>query len=184
MTETLNHELPFAEIPVEKNITLRQLRLEEADHIFAVVDNNREYLNKWLPWVNGTNSARDSAEFIEDTINKRMQGTEYGYAVCIDGVPVGHMSLMHVKDEQEPEIGYWVSSSVAGQGITTKAAQALTNFGFNTLGLQKIVIRANQDNIASNKVAEKLGYTLSETYYSEQLKETINVWAKSPHVCE
>lgn len=177
MSQTHSVDLPFLELPVEDNITLRQLRPEEASSVYAIVDANRDHLQRWLAWVNGTNSEKDVADFIEVTLEKRRKGTEYGYAICLDGVPVGHMSLMYI--HEEPEIGYWVSSEVAGQGIVTKAAQALTDFGIKTLGLQKIVIRVNPENIASNRVAEKLGYTLLGTSFSERLNETVNVWSIS-----
>jgi len=88
------------------------------------------------------------------------------------------MSLMHLTDGGQPEIGYWVASEMAGQGIATKAAGALTAFGFEVLGLQRIIIKAQPDNLASNKVAQKLGYTLDETVFDEEANQTTNIWAK------
>lgn len=67
---------------------------------------------------------------------------------------------MHIKDQKEPEIGYWLDRQYTRQGIMTKAVIALTQFGLETLKLPKIIIMAHPDNIASNKVAEKCGYKL------------------------
>lgn len=158
MTESLDRKLPYLELHIDDRLSLRQLRLDEAETVFSVVDRNRAYLSQWLPWVEATKSPRDSEEFINEMISKRATASEYGYGIFVNGKFAGHTSLMHTADDQQPEIGYWVASEVAGQGVATKAAKALTDFGFEKLGLGKIVIKADPKNIASNKVAEKLGY--------------------------
>ncbi|HVV25968.1 MAG TPA: GNAT family N-acetyltransferase [Candidatus Saccharimonadales bacterium] len=178
MSEIISQELPHETIRVNDALSLRQLRPSEAEYIFSLVDANREYLRKWLPWADGTQSPQDSKNFIEEMIKRRQAGSEYGYAIVLDGSPIGHMSLMHLDDDQEPEIGYWISSNLSGRGITTAAADALTKFGFGTLGLSKIVIKADQKNIASNKVAQKLGYKIERTELSKYTNQTANVWAK------
>jgi ribosomal-protein-serine acetyltransferase len=37
-----------------EEIELRILELQHADEMFNLVDKNREYLSKWLPWVNNS----------------------------------------------------------------------------------------------------------------------------------
>jgi RimJ/RimL family protein N-acetyltransferase len=59
--------------------------------------------------------------------------------------------------------------------VTTKAAARLSQFGCETLGLEKIIIRANPDNTASNRVAEKIGYTHVDTMASKD-GELFNIW--------
>lgn len=175
MTEALD-DLPYAEIRVDDQLTLRQLQLTEASRLFELVDKDREYLREWLPWVDSTLSPSDSEIFIAETIQKRKEGKEFGYAIVVDGEPVGHISLMHTKDEHDPEIGYWIASSLSGKGITTRAGQALTNFGFNTLGLKKIIIKADPNNNGSNKIAEKLGYKLIGQEQDDRMG-LANVWS-------
>ena len=178
MSELEGKSLPHEVITIDESLCLRQLQPEEAHQIFALVDRNRDYLAKWLPWAEHTRSSADSEEFIHQMLSKRADGSEYGYGIVLNGKPVGHMSLMHLTDGGQPEIGYWVASEMAGQGIATKAAGALTAFGFEVLGLQRIIIKAQPDNLASNKVAQKLGYTLDETVFDEEANQTTNIWAK------
>ena len=59
MTEKYFDELRYSEIKVDNQITLRQLMLDEADQLYRLVDNNREYLKEWLPWVEGTHISGD-----------------------------------------------------------------------------------------------------------------------------
>jgi ribosomal-protein-serine acetyltransferase len=175
MKENYSGQLPYNEIMVDDQIVLRQLSPNEADIFFQLVDNDREHFRKWLPWIDSTTSPNDSLDFINSTIQKRRDGEEYGFAIVVRGEIVGHISLMNVKDANEPEIGYWIASHKSGQGITTRAGSALTDFGFNNLGLKTIIIKTNPNNIPSNKVAEKLGYELTRQY-NDDVDGPTNVW--------
>ena len=176
MTEILYDELPYAEIKVDDHLKLRQLHLDESEKLFKLVDDDREYLQKWLPWVDNTKSPQDSERFISETIQKRKDETEFGYAIVVEGNPVGHISLMHIKDQSDPEIGYWIASRMSGKGISTRAGQALTDFGFNILGLEKILIKADPNNMGSNKIAQKLGYKLIRQEHDDRIGLS-NVWS-------
>jgi ribosomal-protein-serine acetyltransferase len=83
MREIYSEQLPYNEIIIDDQITLRQLSHSEADVFFQLVDNNREHLGKWLPWVDSTKSPEDSLDFINRTIHKRRDGEEYGFAVVV-----------------------------------------------------------------------------------------------------
>lgn len=175
MSESYNENMKYSEIVIDEHLKLRQLQADEAAILFELVDTNREYLEKWLPWVVSTNTADDSRAFISTIAEKRMEGAEYGFGVIVDGQIAGHTSLMHITDGEDPEIGYWIASGMSGKGIITKSTAALTNLGLVTLGLEKIVIKADSNNTASNKVAEKLGYHLAGQEQSAE-HGLINVW--------
>lgn len=171
--------LPYEQIWIDSSLHLKQLDPSDAAHMFSLVNKNRTYLGKWLSWVDETKSIQDMDEFIASMIEKRISGSEYGYGIVVDGVLVGHISLMHISDENEPEIGYWIAKSASGKGITTKAAKVLTDFGFSTLKLAKIIIKADPDNLPNNKVAEKLGYELERIEGDPRIENPANVWSKA-----
>jgi ribosomal-protein-serine acetyltransferase len=172
--ETLKEDTTYPEIDIDSDLRLKQLEVAQANHLFELTEQNREYLSKFLPWPKHTNSSEDSKAFIESVIQKRKNGEEYGFGIELDGNLVGHISLMHLKDDKEPEIGYWIESKSAGKGVITKSLIALTQFGFDTLKLRKIIIRAHPDNIGSNKVAEKAGYKYS--HQGEDEDGPLNIW--------
>jgi ribosomal-protein-serine acetyltransferase len=162
---------------VDDELQLRQLQPEDAAALFELVDANREYLGRWLPWVETTKERRDSEDFIFSTLKTRQEGSTFGYGVIYRGNVVGHISLMHITDGQKPEIGYWISSIAAGRGLATKAARKLTQLGLDILNLPEIVIKVQPSNGGSNKVAEKLGYTLLDTLYDDHYGHIVNVWS-------
>ena len=169
------NSLPHTEIKIDDHLSLRQVKLEEAEELFNIVDRDREYLGEWLPWPKFTNTVDDQRDFIAKTIQQRINGEQYGYGIILDGCIVGHISLMHLSDGQDPEIGYWIAQNASGKGITTRAAQALTDFGFNVLGLDRIVIKADTKNTGSNRVAEKIGYKLDRTEHDDRIGMA-NIW--------
>lgn len=58
------------------------------------------------------------------------------------------------------EMGYLLHPDYWGQGIVTEAARALLEVGFTLLNLHKIEIECYGYNKASQRIAEKLGFTL------------------------
>ena len=56
------------------------------------------------------------------------------------------------------EIGYWITKEYRGQSIGTTAVKVLTNFGFETMGWNRIEAMIDHDNEASKKVVTRAGY--------------------------
>lgn len=164
-------------IHIDETLYLEQLQVEDAEEVFALTEKDRAYLSEFMPWPSFTKTVADSQTFIELMLQRRKDDQEYGYGVKLDGAIIGHTSLMHLRDGERQEIGYWVASEHAGKGITTKVAGALSTLAFEELGVPRVIIRADPRNIGSNRVAEKLGYTLE----GQEPKDgkVLNVWSKS-----
>ena len=56
------------------------------------------------------------------------------------------------------EVGYWLGEPFWGQGITTGALQALTEYAFTELGMVRLYATVMEWNPASARVLEKAGY--------------------------
>lgn len=167
----------YAVIDVDDELQLRQVQLAEAPTLFKLVDENREYLAKWLLWVQDTKDVSDTQAFITKTLAARAEGSAYQYGVVLGGTLIGHAGLMHITDGQKPEIGYWIARTASGNGIATKVASALTTLALQTLALPLVIIRAEPANQASNRIAEKLGYTPVATGYDDGLSRVITTWS-------
>jgi len=158
MTEQKIMAPPYESIIVDEHIELRALHSADASEFFNLIDNSRKSLGRFLTWVEATRTIDDSLAFIAKTTEKRAQGEAYSFAIVVDGELAGHINLMHLTSDSTPEIGYWIAQRFEGQGITTKATKALTQYGLETLRLPKILIRAVPDNGGSNAIPPKLGY--------------------------
>jgi RimJ/RimL family protein N-acetyltransferase len=57
------------------------------------------------------------------------------------------------------EVGYWLAKEARGQGHVTCGVRLITAWGFRSLGLQRIDLMAATENPASQRVAERCGFT-------------------------
>jgi len=89
-----------------------------------------------------------------------------------DNITKFAVSILHKKDNkiigwcglgsldckpEDIEIFFGLSSEYWGKGLASEAARAMIDYGFNTIGLERIVAVVDGNNIASQKVIEKLG---------------------------
>lgn len=72
---------------------------------------------------------------------------------------IGWCGLKSRPERNEIDLGYRFLKSTWGKGYATEAAFACIKYGFEKLGLKRIVGRAMPGNIASIKVLEKCGMT-------------------------
>ena len=83
------------------------------------------------------------------------------YSVSSDGDIIGTIGLNSIDYENRScGVGYWVSEEFAGKGIATRCCSRLIDHCFNDLNLHRFVLEAAIENIASCRVAEKLGLRL------------------------
>lgn len=73
---------------------------------------------------------------------------------------LGYCGLSHADDvcgQSEITLGYRLARRYWGQGYASEAVAATINYGFNTLGLKRLVATIDPHNMASVRVAEKVG---------------------------
>lgn len=170
-------DLPHIHLAIDDNLYLRQLHPDDGYELFALVHKNRDHLDPWLPWVKYTVSPSDSINYISDIIDKRREGSEYGFGIISNEKIIGHVSIMHANHaEKIPEIGYWIAKKESKKGLTTKVVTLLTDFGLNTMNFSEIIIKSNINNVGSNRVAEKNNYELIGKENNEQYDELLNIW--------
>lgn len=78
---------------------------------------------------------------------------------------LGAAGLVYYDGTPEVEVGYRFLKEHWNKGYATEAASALVRYGFETLGLKKIVSSAHIDNRASTRVMEKIGMTYVENRF-------------------
>jgi len=73
---------------------------------------------------------------------------------------LGSISLMRFSwRNARAEVGYWLAGDARGQGHVTRAVKLITNWGFVHLGLHRIDLMAATGNPASQRVAERCGFS-------------------------
>ncbi|HBV01073.1 MAG TPA: RimJ/RimL family protein N-acetyltransferase [Candidatus Taylorbacteria bacterium] len=147
-------------LPVRDNITLRFIRPDEAEALYKLVDRNRAYLRKWLPWVDAQTGPEASKENILGRIEKVKTMGMLDLGIYLEGKLIGSMGFNRiVADQRKASIGYWISPEFQGKGIMTDCVRALLDYGFNERHLHRIRIQCSVNNKRSAAIPEQLGFT-------------------------
>lgn len=80
------------------------------------------------------------------------------WTVRLDGQMVGHAEIKDTTDVDGHESIYALSRDSWGLGLGTELAEALVNYGFDTLGLPEVYATVDAENLASLRVLEKVGF--------------------------
>jgi ribosomal-protein-alanine N-acetyltransferase len=75
---------------------------------------------------------------------------------------IGWCGLQFLPEFGETEVAYLLSRPYWGKGLGTEAAWVAAQFGFQTLGMERLVAIAHVENAASQRVIEKLGMSFVE----------------------
>ena len=152
---------PSPSLVVDNQLSLSILSLSDAKEVFKLVDENRIYLRKTLPWLDEVNSLDEQISYISHCISDYELYKGIMYSVSSDGDIIGTIGLNSIDYENRAcGVGYWVSEEFAGKGIATRCCSRLIDHCFNDLNLHRFVLESSVENIASCRVAEKLGLRL------------------------
>ncbi len=140
-------------------VTIRPFRPADVDALYTAVRESTDELLPWLPWAEDYTRA-DSEKWIATRADAWAQGEAFSFCVVdargdtlIGGCGLNQLEAAH----RRANIGYWVRSSRAGNGIATRAVRLTARFGIETADLQRIEITMDVRNQASQRVAEKAG---------------------------
>ena len=146
-------------ISVSEQFELTPLELGDADELFRVTDDNRDYLRQWLPWLESIKRVEDTRAFIRaaQAQSARNNGTQLAIRLryTIVGI-VGH----HQIDWRNriTSLGYWVDEAHQGRGVVTAACRALVNHAFDDARLNRVEIRCAVGNQKSRAIPQRLGF--------------------------
>jgi ribosomal-protein-serine acetyltransferase len=136
---------------------LRRFTMDDLDAIWRLVDDERDRIGVWMPWVELTHTIDDERGWLASvTADERSLD---GCGIFVEGELAGGIGLMVDAWGFVGEIGYWIGSAHEGRGLVTRACRALIDIGFRERGLHRIAIRAGVENQRSRAIPERLGFT-------------------------
>lgn len=138
-------------------------------------------LNQFMPWAKEKPSVEESEEFARQAAaNWILKNNDEPYLPLFmfdkeTNQFVGGTGYHHYDwDVPSIETGYWIRSSCAGKGFMTEAVNAITQYAFKQLGVKRITITCDTDNIRSKKIPERLGFSLEGTLKGNRRKPLTN----------
>ncbi len=144
-------------------LLIRPVQLGDEVPLHESIERSIVALERWMPWARGTNfdatkdfvqrgydswQAQASKDFPLLVIHKETQKV-----ISVSG-------YNEHTDLHKPmfEIGYWIDSTFAGQGLATELVNALTRYALQELKAIRIQICTQPENKKSTAVAQRCGY--------------------------
>lgn len=151
-------------IKADKDIVLQKIRIKSAREIFECMDNSREFLREWLPFVDMTKTWKDTEKYIRSVHEGSDAHQNMGFEVRYKDKIVGLIGLKDIDlVNNKSEIGYWLTRDATGKGIMTQSCKALLQYVFRELKMNKIWIRCAVENVRSCNIPKQLGFTFEGT---------------------
>jgi ribosomal-protein-serine acetyltransferase len=155
---------------IRDGVYLTLLEDRHAEDVFAVVDHERAHLREWLPWVDNTADAADTAEFIKKSLQQYAANEGFSAGIWSGDALIGTIGT-HKIDwlNRRVEIGYWISAAFQGKGIVTDACRALIDHAFHVWKLNRVEIHCATGNEKSCSIPKRLGFQLEGVLREAQL---------------
>jgi RimJ/RimL family protein N-acetyltransferase len=144
-------------------LILRHPVLADLDSLFALYCDPD--VSKYIP--DAPRNYEETREELEWHMNGHPKRPELGLWATIHketGMFIGRCGLLPwtIDGQNEVEVAYLISKAYWGQGLGTEAAQAILDYGFEKLNLSRLICLIDKENLASIKVAEKIGMTFEK----------------------
>ena len=115
-----------------------------------------------------------------------VDGSCAGFAVVDDDGTFLGVGLAPAIDREgrELELGYLVAAPARGRGVATWTVRELTRWAFEEAGALRATLIIDVENVASQKVAERCGYTLEgvmrSAHHKNGLRTDQMLWSRLP----
>jgi RimJ/RimL family protein N-acetyltransferase len=109
---------------------------------------------RWIPLIPHPYTEEDARAFLGGAVAP----ADHRLAITVDGVAVGGIGMGVNAHDYRGRIGYWMAASSRGRGTCTRALRLLSRYGLGELRLQRLELITDPDNVASQRVAEKVGF--------------------------
>lgn len=151
------HSGPMIILETER-LRLRHLVMDDLEALYALYRDPQ--VRQYFP--EGTLTLHETREELEWFLHGHPRQPELGLWATVlkaSGKFVGRCGLLPwtIDGQPEVEVAYLIDKAYWGRGLGTEAARAVRDYGFEQLGLARLICLIDQANLASIRVAEKIG---------------------------
>lgn len=146
-----------------ERLIFRHQVMEDLDALWALYCNPE--ITKYIP--DAPRNYQEAREELEWFLNGHPKHPELGLWATIHketGKFIGRCGLLPwtIEGQQEVEVAYTLAQDFWAQGLATEAAEGILQYAFYNLKLTRLICLIDPENVASQRVAEKIGMTLEK----------------------
>lgn len=151
----------FGDLPTLETarLILRRMTLDDVTDVFEYARDPE--VARYTTWEAHA-SIEDSRRFLEWVVQQYTEGQVGPWGVVHKGDRklIGTCGYVWwLPRHARAEIAYAISRAYWNHGLTTEAVREVIDFGYVAMGLNRIEARCNLENIASERVMQKVGMT-------------------------
>lgn len=161
----------LADLGDNLDIVLREAIFDR--EVLELTKANLGRLRAWEAWAQGEITSESIANYRALQIQAWEAKTAIPGLIRRNGHVIGSIAATINTYAKTAEIGFWIDADHEGEGIVSKAAQALIDLIFRNGDIVRIEIRTSVGNQRSRAVAERLGFALEGV-----LRQALNVGAE------
>lgn len=155
-------------------LLLRRLIPDDLDALYALYRDPemREHFPVEGSSPDKTLTYEETKEELEWFLNGHPKRPELGLWATVlkeDGAFIGRCGLLPwtLDGQDEVEVAYLIDKRYWRRGLATEAARGIRDYAFSVLGLSRLVSLIDHANVASARVAEKIGMTFEKECVDE-----------------
>jgi [ribosomal protein S5]-alanine N-acetyltransferase len=151
-------------------VGIRPLRLRDGATWVEVRTRNEDWLVRWEATPPGFDNPRISwgdrqsmsiyTAMLRSLRRQAREGSALPFAITYEGRFCGQLTVGNVVRGafNSAYVGYWVDQAVAGRGVMPTALALVVDHCFGAARLHRIEANIRPENVASQRVVEKLGF--------------------------
>jgi len=146
---------------VREDVAIRPYQETDAPALYEAARESIGDVYAWLPWCHSSYTLEEARDWTKTRPRLFDEGAEYNFVIVdaerrfLGGCGLNQINRVH----RFANLGYWVRSSAAGQGVAPTAVRRLAAFAFGSTDLVRLEIVCAVGNVRSQRAAEKGGAT-------------------------
>jgi RimJ/RimL family protein N-acetyltransferase len=136
-------------------VALRRWRIEDVPAVAAACQDPE--IPRWIPFVPMPYEEEDARTYVQGCLDAGAERHPFAIVSTDTGRLLGSID-MRVNAMRTGHIGYWIAAEARGKGVCTEALRTLCGWALDALALGRLELVTDPENMASQRVAEKVGF--------------------------
>ncbi len=144
-----------------ERVLLRPLNLSDSERLVSLINASANELREFMPWMQGKITRKEEDDYLLRAVQEMNLNQAFHFAMMLKETKeiIGVIGT-HPIDwlNESASIGYWIATEFSGKGYTTESAVLILEGLFMEVKLHRVAVSAATDNLASNRIIEKIGF--------------------------
>jgi RimJ/RimL family protein N-acetyltransferase len=141
-------------------LLLRPFQSDDVDVLYSAIVESLPELSRWFWWAHDGYQKEETVTFVGSLREAWEQRGDSAFGV-FDSTSrelLGAVGINEIdKFNGHCNLGYWMKTSATRRGIASLAARRVAEYALMELGMQRVEVVMAAENVASRRVAEKIG---------------------------